>query len=472
MTRYPIYSGGMFIETPQVLEVINPYTGLVFASTFLAGRQELEQAITAADAVREEVAGESSFRRYEVLMNIARAIAEGREKLAQVLAMESGKPVRYALGEVDRATQVFIIAAEEAKRLPREYLSLDWTPAGKGKEGLVRYFPRGLVAAISPFNFPLNLAVHKIAPAIASGHPIILKPARSTPLSTLELAKILHRSGVTKGSVSILPMDRETGNSLVTDPRFSILSFTGSVEVGWKMKQDGGRKKVLLELGGNAGVIVTESADIGLAVAKCLTGGFAYSGQICIHVQRIFIHQKVFNDFTSRFVAGVRALKPGDPLDPATEISVMIDEENAIRVEEWIREAVDGGATLLTGGKREGRYVEPAVLTSTIPEMRVCSQEVFGPVVVVEPYHTFDEAANRVNASSFGLQAGVFTRLREEENRAFSRLEVGAVIINDVPAFRVDHMPYGGIKESGLGREGVRYSILEMMEPKLLVRDF
>ena len=292
---------------------------------------------------------------------------------AGILAQESGKPLKYALGEIDRAAQTFLIAAEESRRIPGEFLSIDWVPSGKGKEGWVKYFPLGLIAGIAPFNFPMNLAVHKIAPAIAAGNAIILKPARSTPLSVLELAKIIDNTSLPKGAVSILPMDRKAGNQLVTDERFKMLTFTGSPEVGWKMKKDAGRKKVILELGGNAGVIITESADIDMAVQKCLVGGYAYSGQVCIHVQRIYVQDSVFEEFSGRFNKKVRELKFGDPLDPETDISVMIDTENADRVENWIKESVEDGAKILLGGEKQGAYFEPTVLTNTKKEMKVCS---------------------------------------------------------------------------------------------------
>jgi acyl-CoA reductase-like NAD-dependent aldehyde dehydrogenase len=471
METYPFYAGGTFSESSVKLPVKNPYTGKVFAETFLAGKEDLETAINRAEDISEEWMIQPSYKRYDILSQIAGEIKTSRERLAKVLAMESGKPMRYALGEIDRAIQVFAVAAEESKRLPKEYLSLDWMPAGKGKEGLVKYFPRGLVAGISPFNFPLNLAVHKVAPAVACGCPIILKPARSTPLSVLELAKIIDHTSVLKGAISILPMDRDAGNQLVTDPRFSVLSFTGSPEVGWKMKQEAGKKKVILEMGGNAGVIISPSADMEMAMTKCLVGGYAYSGQVCIHVQRVFVHQDVFPAFTEKFVRFAGSLKVGDPMDPQTEISVMIDEENAVRVEEWVKEAVVEGAQILTGGKRKGNLYEPTVLTSTQPSMKVRDLEIFGPVVCLEPYKDFEEAIRLINESKYGLQAGVFTRLREEENTAFNKLQVGGVIINDVPTFRVDHMPYGGVKDSGFGREGIKYAILELMEPRLLVRD-
>jgi acyl-CoA reductase-like NAD-dependent aldehyde dehydrogenase len=468
---FKIYCAGRFITTSGKHTVINPYDGSIVAATFLAGDAELEQAIVAAGKVSEELRNSASYTRYSILKQVSEELLALRQQFAELITLESGKPIRNALAEVDRSIQTFLIAAEESKRLPAEYFSIDWTPAGAGKEGLVKYFPVGIVAGIAPFNFPLNLAVHKIAPAIASGCPIIMKPSSLTPLSTLLLAQVIDRTALPKGAVSILPMNRETGNKLVTDERISLLSFTGSPDVGWKMKRDAGRKKVVLELGGNAGVIISNGTDLEAAVSKCVAGGFSYSGQVCIHTQRIYVLKNVFKAFTDRFVEKVKELKQGNPLDADTDISVMIDEVNAIRVENWINEAVEGRARILTGGKRENSFMPPTVVTGTKEEMKVCSAEVFGPVVVIEPVDTFDEAIQRLNSGRFGLQAGVFTDSISEMNQAFNKLQVGGVIINDVPNFRVDHMPYGGIKDSGQGREGVKYAILDMMEARLLVKN-
>ncbi len=471
MNEYKIYTGGRFTETDTPLEVTSPYSGKTFAKTFLAGTKELDEAIEKATGVKNEMARLPSFEKYRILTTIAGEIKSNRSHLASVLSMESAKPIKHALVEIDRAAQTFTVAAEESKRMQGEYWPVDWTPGGKGKEGIVKYFPVGIVAGISPFNFPLNLAVHKIAPAIASGNTIVLKPARSTPLSVLELARIIHLTSLPKGAVSILPMDRESGNQLITDQRFKKLSFTGSPSVGWKMKENSGKKKVTLELGGNAGVIVTPSADLEMAVKKCIAGGFAYSGQVCIHIQRIFIHKSSFDSFTKKFVEGIKKLKGGDPSDPETDISVLIDEENAIRVESWIKEATEEGAAVLCGGKRNGLYIEPTVLTNTKPGMKVCAQEIFGPVVVLEPYENFQEAVNMVNDSEFGLQAGVFTNNLDEMNYAFNNIEVGGVMINDPSTFRMDHTPYGGVKDSGFGREGIRNAMTEMMEPRLMIKN-
>lgn len=470
MQPLKIYSAGEFITSGKVLPVHNPYNGEKITNTWRAGEDILGKSIDKAQKVAAEMKDLPSYVKSKILAEIASTINVNLDHFARILSLESGKPWKYAKGEVQRAMQTFWIASEEAKRLPGEYISLDWTSAGEGKSGVVGHFPVGLVAGISPFNFPMNLAVHKIAPAIAAGCPIILKPSSTTPLSTLELAKVIDHTDLPKGAVSILPMDRDTGNLLVTDERFKLLSFTGSPSVGWKMKKEAGKKKVILELGGNAGVIVGESAGIEDAVEKCVKGGFSYSGQVCIHTQRIYVQESVFDEFAERFIAKTRTLKFGDPLDMDTDVSVMIDEENAKRVESWVMEAVQNGAEILAGGNRKDGYYEPTVLTNTRFEMKVCSLEVFGPVVVLEKYRDFHDAVKEMNKGSYGLQAGVFTNRIDEMDHAFNNLEVGGVIINDTPTFRVDHMPYGGVKESGLGREGVRYAMQDMLETRILVK--
>ena len=471
MEKYSPYIGGKFKATDQTFSVKNPFSNEILAEIYLAGKAELEEAIIMAQKVEDELKYLPSHKKYSILMDIAQKMKEQRNLLAKTLCIEAAKPIKYAYSEVARAIQTFIVAAEESKRLPSEYIQIDWTPAGNGKEGIVRYFPIGLVAGISPFNFPLNLTVHKIAPAIAAGCPIILKPARSTPLSALLLAKIIDSTELPKGALSVLPMDRESGNQLVTDERFALLTFTGSHQVGWNMKNQAGKKRVVLELGGNAGVIITETADLDKAIPKCVSGAFAYSGQVCIHTQRIYVHESIYNEFITRFIMQTSNLKHGDPLDASTDISSMIDEENAIRIEQWVNEAVKGDAKLICGGNRDGAYYNPTVITNTKKEMKVCSQEVFGPVVVIESYNSLNEAVSLINSSEYGLQAGIFTNKLDEQNYAFNEIKAGGVIINDVPTFRVDHMPYGGIKNSGFGREGVKYAMLDMLEPKLMVRD-
>jgi glyceraldehyde-3-phosphate dehydrogenase (NADP+) len=471
MKEFKIYHSGSFHSSKEAIMIRNPFTNEIFAKTYLADESILEEAIEAAEEAIPKMKALASHQKHKILLDIVQKIQDHRQEFAILLANESAKPMRYALGEIDRAMQTLTIAAEESKRLPKEYLDLDWSPKGSNKEALVKYFPIGLIAGISPFNFPLNLAMHKIAPAIASGNVIILKPSTSTPLSTLFFAQLIDQTALPKGAVSILPMNRQTGNILVRDSRFKLLTFTGSPAVGWKMKKECGKKKILLELGGNAGVIVSKSADIDSAVQKCLIGGFAYSGQVCIHAQRIYVHRSIFENFSQRFVQEVQKLKAGNPMQEDTEISAMIDEKNAIRVEEWVNEAIEDGAKVLCGARREGTFYHPTVLSETHNDMKVCALEVFGPVVILEAFDDFEQSLRWINDSRYGLQAGIFTDSIEEMNRAFEQLEVGGVIINDVPTFRVDNMPYGGIKDSGLGREGIKYSIAEMMEPKLLVKN-
>jgi acyl-CoA reductase-like NAD-dependent aldehyde dehydrogenase len=470
-TSYPLFLAGDFITTKDTLVVSDKYENKDYATTYLADAKVLDFAIKRGLETRETMKQLSSLEKYEILFDIFSRIKAKRQYLAEVLCIESAKPIRYALSEVDRAAQTFLIAAEECKRLPKEYMSLDWTANGRDREGLVKYFPIGLVAGISPFNFPLNLAVHKIAPAIAAGCPIILKPASSTPLSTLELAKIISETKLPKGAISILPMDRKTGNLLVTDERVNLLSFTGSPEVGWEMKKQSGKKKVVLELGGNAGVIITPSCTIDDAIKKCMIGAFSYSGQICIHAQRIYVHESIFEQVKTAMVQQAKELNFGNPLKPETEISDMIDEANAKRVEEWITKATSLGAKLLCGGTRTGKFMEPTILTNTTEKMKVNGEEVFGPVICLESYSgSIGNAINRVNSTKFGLQCGVFTDSASELNACFEKLEVGGIIHNDAPTLRFDQMPYGGVKDSGLGREGLRYAIHDMLEPRVLVK--
>ncbi len=471
MQEHLIYCAGRFLDSSDILDVINPYNDEVVSRTYLADDETLEKAIAAAVGVQAEFAAWPAYKKSEASRYISERLNKEQNTFAKIIAMEAAKPYKYALGEVKRAVQTFKVASEEALRLPGEYLQLDWTAAGEGKEGYVKYVPRGPVAAISPFNFPLNLAVHKIAPAIAAGCPVVLKPATKTPLSTLELAKIINDTDLPGGAVSIMPMNRKTGEKLITDDRFKMLTFTGSPEVGWALKARAGKKHVALELGGNAGVIVAPSADMKHAVTRSVFGAFAYSGQVCIHAQRFFVHESVYDEFIEQFLKQTHSLQVGDSVSLDTDVSAMIDQGNAERVAAWIEEARQQGAKVLAGGKRVNTYVEPTVLTNTKNTMNVCAKEIFGPVVAIEKYTDYQDALNAVNDTAYGLQAGVFTDSLSEMNAAHNQLEVGGVIINDVPTFRVDHMPYGGTKDSGTGREGVKYTIREMMEPRILVKN-
>ena len=470
MNQYLIYSAGKFITSNQVLEVKNPFNQSLVATTYLADQFILEEAIIKSLAVKEELQNIAPQKKHNILKQISNEIYANRKRLAEVLSLESAKPLKYALAEIDRSAYTFAIAAEESKKDNTQHLALNRINNTDQREGAVNYFPIGLIAGIAPFNFPMNLAAHKLAPAIASGCPIILKPASRTPLSCLELAKIIDRTELPKGSVSILPMDRATGNILVKDERFKLLSFTGSPDIGWKMKAESQKKKIVLELGGNAATIITESADLKDALTKSLMGAFAYSGQICIHAQRFIIHTSLYQKFTDELKELALNLKYGDPLFETTDVSNMIDEENAIRVETWINEAIQQGAQLICGGKRNRSYVEPTILTNCNHTMKVYAEEVFGPVICINSYQTIEDAIDQANNTKFGLQCGIFTNNETELNKCFKQIEVGGVIHNNVPTIRYDQMPYGGVKESGLGREGVRYAMLDMLEPKILVK--
>jgi glyceraldehyde-3-phosphate dehydrogenase (NADP+) len=471
MEEFKIYAAGDFIETEEQLPVINPFNGKSFAYTYLANYDIINFCINKAEESFLKLKSLSTYERFEILKFISDEILKNKSSLTRIICEEAAKPLKYASLEVERAAQTFLIAAEECKRISAEVIRLDWTPSSKNKEGIVNYFPIGIVSAISPFNFPLNLAVHKIAPAIAVGCPIILKPSSKTPLSALFLAQIINKSLLPKGAFSVLPCSRTSGNLFVEDNRFKLLTFTGSPEVGWEMKKKAGKKKVVLELGGNAGVIISPSANINKAIKKTISGAFAYSGQVCIHTQRILVHESIFESFIKLFCEATTKLKTGDPLNDQTDISCMIDEENTKRVLSWLNEAVTHGAKILVGGKMEKNILLPTVITNTKEDQKINCEEVFGPVVTIEKYSQLKEAIKILNNSRFGLQAGLFSDSQKEINYAFQKLEVGGVIINDVPTYRADHMPYGGIKDSGLGREGVKYAMIDMLETKILVKD-
>jgi acyl-CoA reductase-like NAD-dependent aldehyde dehydrogenase len=470
VTPHPILLAGRWVDSPDPLVVHNPAApGTPAGSTYNATPEQYEEAVTAAVTAFEETRRLPAYERGRILREISAGIKERREELGRLIALEAGKPIRDSLVEVDRAVVTFRLGAEEAERMVGETIPLDIMPASKGRMGFTRRFPVGPVAAISPFNFPLNLAAHKLAPAIAAGCSIVLKPPSKDPLTMLTVGEIVAEAGLPAGAVSILPMTRELGDRLVEDPRFKLLTFTGSPSVGWRMKAKAGKKKVVLELGGNAGVIVDRTADLDWAVRRILIGAFAYAGQVCISVQRMFIHEGVWEPFMAKLVAGARALKVGDPLDPQTDLGPMVDAAAAGRTQRWVDEAVALGATVLTGGRADGTYFPPTILTGAPKTAAVCSNEAFAPLVVAYPFHEFGEAIREVNDSFFGLQTGVFTNDLANSWAAFNELEVGGVIVNDVPTYRIDHMPYGGVKDSGLGREGLRWAIEDMTEIRIMV---
>jgi acyl-CoA reductase-like NAD-dependent aldehyde dehydrogenase len=467
---HPIYLAGRWVESDDILEVANPADAANPAgATYHATPEQYEEAVTAAVKAFEVTRTLPAYERGRILREISAGIKARREELGRLISLEAGKPIRDALIEVDRATLTFRLGAEEAERMVGEVIPLDLNVASKGRVGITRRFPVGPVAGISPFNFPLNLAAHKLAPAIAAGCSIVLKPPSKDPLTMLLVAEIIDAAGVPEGAVSILPMSRELGDRMVADERFKLLTFTGSPSVGWRMKERAGKKKVVLELGGNAGVIVDKSADLDWAVKRILIGAFTYSGQVCISVQRMYLHDDIREAFMARFLEGVKALRQGDPTDPATDIGPMVDEAAASRTQRWVDEAVALGATVLAGGKADGTFFPPTVLENVPLTAQVCSNEAFAPVAVVFGFSDFGDAIRQVNDSFFGLQTGVFSNDLANAWRAFGELEVGGVIVNDVPTYRIDHMPYGGVKDSGLGREGIRWAMEDMTEIRIMV---
>ena len=469
VTTYGFFLDGKWLDEGDLVEVKAPYDGAVIARVHQGTRQHAEAAIAAAVKAFGTTRRLPAFERQRVLRRVAQSIAERKDEFSRTLCQEAGKPIKAARTEVERAIFTFNVAAEERTRIYGEYLPLDWQQSTAGRWGIVKRFPLGPIAGITPFNFPLNLVVHKVAPAIAAGCPMVLKPAPQTPLCSLMLAETVQQAGWPDGGLNVLPLSNEDAGLLVSDDRIKLISFTGSAPVGWQIKKNAGKKKVVLELGGNAGVIVHGDADVDYAAERCVSGGFAYAGQTCISVQRILVEHSVYGKFTDRLLAGVSKLTVGDPLDESTDVGPLIRESDAIRAADWVQEAVRGGARLLCGGHRKGSIMEPTVLTGTKPDMRVNCQEIFAPVVTIEPYSDFEAALRQINNSPYGLQAGIFTRDAKLMFQAFDELEIGGLIAGDVPSFRIDHMPYGGVKDSGLGREGLRYAIEEMTEPKLLV---
>ncbi len=470
MTKeYPYIVGGERRTSAEKVEIRNPYNQEVIAVVSYASARDAEEAIARAASAFETTRQLPSYRRAEVLRRVANELTARKEELAELITLEAGKPIRDARIEVARAVQTFTVAAEEAKRLGGELLPLDWLAGSENRWAVVRRFPIGPILGITPFNFPLNLVAHKVAPALASGNPIIIKPAPQTPLSALRLGEIVCEAGWPEGGLSVLPCSNDVAGQMLADERIKKLTFTGSAQVGWMLKAQAPKKKVTLELGGNAAVIVHEDADLDWAAKRCVQGGFAYAGQTCISVQRIYVHEAVYEPFLERVLEGVRNLIVGDPRDERTDVGPMISVAAAERAETWIREAVQSGAKVLIGGERSGAFLMPTVLTDVTPEMKVSCEEVFAPVVIVSRYADFDEAIGQVNASRYGLQAGVFTRDVNRIFHAYQAIDVGGLIINDVPTYRADHMPYGGVKDSGFGREGVRSAIEEMTELRVLV---
>jgi acyl-CoA reductase-like NAD-dependent aldehyde dehydrogenase len=459
---------GKWRNDGERIEIYSPGTRQRVGATYRATAADAEAAIRAAARAFEVTRRMGGYERQRVLRAVSSGIEKQSEDLARIVALEAGKPIKTARVEVDRAIFTFSVAAEEAVRIGGEYLPLDWQASTAGRWGIVRRFPLGPIAAITPFNFPINLVAHKLAPAIAAGCTMVLKPAPQTPLTALRLAQIIEQAGWPPGALNVLPLSNDDAGILVSDDRLKLLSFTGSTAVGWALKQKSGKKRVVLELGGNAGVVICADANLDYAADRCVTGGFGYAGQSCISVQRILVEESAHDKLLSALVSRVQKLKVGNVLDESTDVGPLISEDAAQRVMQWIEEAVRDGAKIVCGGHRNGAMVTPTVLTNTKPSMRVNCMEIFGPVVTVEKFSDYEESLNTLNRSEFGLQAGVFTRDFKRIIRAFETLEVGGLMIGEVPTFRIDQMPYGGAKDSGLGREGLRYAIEEMTEPRLL----
>jgi len=470
MNPLPLYLAGSFQKTKKELKVINPYNDEVVATVSQASTEEIDKAIQAAADSFEQTKALEPYERSNILKHIAQRLTERLEEFAETLSKENGKTIKESRGEVTRAISTFDIAAGEAQRVYGEAYDAGITEKAKGRRIMVRKFPIGPIAAISPFNFPLNLSAHKVAPAIATGCPIVLKPASKTPLTCLLLSEIIDETPWPKGAFSCLPCDREAGQMLVEDDRIKLLSFTGSPAVGWKMKKEAGKKKVLLELGGNAGLIIDKGDhDWDFLISRTRIGAFYQCGQVCISVQRIYCHEDVYEEFKKRFVAETEKLKIGDPMDEKTDVGPIIDEKNRKRILDWIKEAKDKGAKVLTGNELVDGAIKPTILEGVDPETKVSREEAFGPTVNIHPVKNIEEAVKLTNDSTFGLQVGVFSNNFDSIQYVFNHCDVGGVIVNDVPAFRVDHMPYGGLKDSGLGREGIRYAMEDMLEEKVMV---
>ncbi len=468
-TRYPYYLANEAVDAPRTLTVTDKYTGAAVTEVALADAAAIDAGIAAAVRAAPAMAALAAYERQDILNHCVSRFRDRADELAYSLCVEAGKPIRDARGEVTRLIDTFRIAGEEAVRMQGALQTLDISPRAKGYRGMWKRVPIGPCSFISPFNFPLNLAAHKVAPALAVGCPFVMKPASRTPLGALIIGEVLAETSLPKGAFSILPCARDGADLFTVDDRLKLLSFTGSPDVGWDLKARAGKKKVVLELGGNAAVIVDHDTALDDAVERIVFGAFYQSGQSCISVQRIYAHASIYDALKEKLVAKTKLLKAGDPRDEATFIGPMIAESEALRLAGWIAEATAAGAHVLCGGGRQGAMLEATLLENVPSTAKVCAEEAFGPVAVLSPFTDFDEALERVNDSRYGLQAGVFTRDYYKVQKAWDLLEVGGVVIGDVPSYRVDNMPYGGVKDSGLGREGVIFAMEDMTEIRNLV---
>jgi acyl-CoA reductase-like NAD-dependent aldehyde dehydrogenase len=469
MAVQPFYVNGEWRTGEGVLEVKSPYDESVVAEIGMPTAADVEEATATAAETFKESRFLSVAARSTALDHISKRIAETADETAELIAREGGKPLKWAKVEAARAVSTFRWASEVLRHGDDELMRLDTEAAFGSRIGLLRRFPVGPMLGITPFNFPVNLVAHKVAPALAVGAPIVVKPASYTPLGALRLAEFFDETDLPKGMYQVLPVRASVADGMAKDERFRKISFTGSAEIGWYLKGLDPKKRVTLELGGNAGVIVHGDADLDLAAARIAFGGYYQAGQSCISVQRVYVQSEVYEDFATRLVKQVESLKTGDPMDPTVDVGPVISRGDVERIDAWVKEAVAQGAKVLTGGTSEGPFYHPTLLSEVEPEMKVCREEIFGPVVTISPYQTFGEAIAQVNDSRFGLQAGVFTNDLNRAFQAHREIEVGGVIVNDISAFRADQMPYGGSKDSGFGREGLRFAMEEMTEPRIMV---
>ncbi|MEB2282084.1 aldehyde dehydrogenase family protein [Lysinibacillus xylanilyticus] len=468
--RKNLFINGDWVEAAEYTELCSPYSREVIAEIPKANVEEVEAALVAADAARKTMANMPLYKRAIILEKLASLLEARAEEAAELIALEAAKPISTAKAEVQRTIQTYKFAAEEAKRIHGETIPVDAAPGGDERIAYTVREPLGIVAAITPFNFPMNLVAHKVGPAIASGNTVVLKPASQTPLTSYFIGELLVEAGLPKGALNIVTgAGSLIGNKLVTDNRVKKISFTGSPAVGIGIRNQAGLKKVTLELGSNAAVIIDENVNIDKLIPRVVSGAFVFQGQVCISVQRIYVHEKMYDLFVDKFVAATKELKLGDPLDPTTDVSALISPQDVKRTLSWIEEAKGQGAIIATGGESEGNILQPTVLLNVKPEQKVSCQEVFAPIVSIMKFTSIQEAFDQVNDSKYGLQAGIYTDNIHVALQATQKLHVGGVIINDIPTFRLDHLPYGGVKESGMGREGLKYAIEEMTEMKLVV---
>jgi acyl-CoA reductase-like NAD-dependent aldehyde dehydrogenase len=464
-----LYINGKLVMKERTYPLYSPYSGERIATISMAGEEDVKEAIAGAHEAFRTMKEMPAHKRADILFRVAQILRERKEELAQILVKEAGKPIRTARGEIERTIVTYQFAAEEAKRIYGETIPMDAAPGGEKRLGFTWREPLGVVVAISPFNFPFNLVAHKLGPAFAAGNVVVLKPAEQTPLSACVMAEIFQEAGLPDGALQVVTgSGRELSDALIKDERVKKVTFTGSGTVGKLIKEEAGLRKVTLELGSNSGLIIEPDVPLDKIIPRCVEGAFAFAGQVCISLQRIYVHESIYQEFSESFIQEAKKLKVGDPMEEATDISAMISSREVERIESWVNEAVQQGAKVGLGGNREGSIFPPTVLLNVTNEMTVSCQETFAPVVSIVPYQNLDEAIHRVNDSVYGLNVGIYTQNINNAFYASRKLESGGVVVNDIPTFRLDHMPYGGVKESGYGREGIKYAVQEMTELKFI----